>query len=146
MARSIFAKQDSQYLDSLCLTSVVLDTEPGVLFLQIWGTHGLPEGWLFMLSFEVSDDEGHTVACKSEYLGNNDGAECFTLRPVDPGIELPGIFKVPGDKFCLSIQYVDVVTIEGALKRLTNDAKSVRAFPCADIHYLHPSGSSPGHK
>ncbi len=145
MARSIFANQDSQYLEHLCQASIVLDREPNRLFLQVWASSGLPRGWLGMVAFEVSDDEGHVASCRGEYLGTNLGAECFNLSPLDPETDLAGMFTVPGDDYCLSIQFIDVVTIDGARKRLSNDAKSLKSFACADITFLHPKDFSSGH-
>lgn len=138
MAHSIFARQDSTFLDRLFQASVITDTEPDTLLLQIWVTSKLPRGWLNMLSFEVSDDNGNATACCAEYLGTNAGAECFTLKALNQEVDLASMFKVEGDEYCLGIQYVDVVTMDGGRKRLSNEAKSLKAFPCADIVYFRP--------
>jgi hypothetical protein len=144
MVRSIFAKQDSNLLNCLHQAAVISDTEHNRLLLQVWISSELPESWLTMLSFELFGSDGRKVACNAEYAGNNLGAECFYLTPEDPNVDLIKVFTVPGDDFCLGVQYVDAVTYDGKRKRLVNDAKSLKDFPCADILFTHPSDLNPG--
>ncbi|MFA6161167.1 MAG: hypothetical protein WC766_03230 [Patescibacteria group bacterium] len=146
MVHSIFARQDSSLLEHLQLASVLFDNaEPNTICLQIWASsENLPPPWLSMLSFDLLREDGLTISCRAEYLGMITGAECFSLTPQDAEADLNEAFSVPGDAFCLSVQWVEAVTMGGARKRLANDALSLKAFPCADIFHIHPSDLKPG--
>lgn len=146
MVHSIFARQDSSLLEHLQIASAQFDNaEPDTIYLQIWASsENLPPPWLSMLSFDLLREDGLTIACRAEYLGKITGAECFSLTPQDAEVDLHETFTVPGDAYCLSVQWIEAVTMDDVRKRLSNDAMSLKVFPCVDISLAHPSDLKPG--